>query len=72
MPKLSVSISRVSDEGLKLVILSAYLFLNLVGVLMTDRSLLPLFLFVISMSLLLSFLDENPHFFIILSTSQSP
>ena len=31
MPKLSVSISRVSVEGLKLVILSADFLLNLLG-----------------------------------------
>ena len=38
MPKLSVSISRVSVEGLKLVILSADLLLNFVGEIMAALS----------------------------------
>ena len=36
MPKLSVSIPRVSVEGLKLVILSADFLLNLDGFLIDD------------------------------------
>ena len=68
MPKLSVSISRVSVEGLKLVILSADFLLNFVGWLIDVTSLDPFVSWLLE-AFLLSAIMLAPHGFF---TQSSP
>ena len=58
IPKLSISISKLSFEESKLVILSTNFFLNLVGAVIAETVLFSLVLPLLSLAF-----DENPHFF---------